>query len=41
MKETTPAVAVSEENDRLFFADIAGILKSGRGADGQALTLSG
>ncbi|MCL1861334.1 MAG: PDDEXK nuclease domain-containing protein [Proteobacteria bacterium] len=31
MKKTTPAVAVSEENERLFFADIADILKSGRG----------
>ena len=32
MKETTPTVAASEESERLFFADIADILKSGRGA---------
>jgi len=30
MKETTPTVAASEESERLFFADIADILKSGR-----------
>ena len=30
MKETTPAVTVQEEDERLFFVDMAGILKSGR-----------